>query len=76
MTQAVTIARAAFQSAGYLRVSVLEGFGILALPSEGPQAFSTHRVVYVSFHTHEDAPPEYVAWVDLTERTVVESWEE
>ena len=76
VTQAVTIARAAFQSAGYLRVSVLEGFGILALPSEGQQAFFTHRVVYVSFHAAENARPEYVAWVDLTDRTVVESREE
>ena len=76
VAQAVTIARGALQSAGYLRLSMLEGYGILALPSEGQQAFYAHRVVYVSFHAHEDAPPEYVAWVDLTERTVVESGEE
>ena len=76
VAQAVTIARDALQSAGYLRVSGLEGFGILALPSEGPQAFYAHRVVYVSFHAHEDARPEYIVWVDLTDRTVVESWEE
>ncbi len=76
VTQAVTIARASLQSAGYLRGSVLEGFGILALPSEGQQAFFAHRVVYVSFHADENARPEYVAWVDLTDQTVVESWKE
>ena len=76
VTQAVTIARDALQSVDHSRMSMLEGFGILALPSEGPQAFYAHRVVYVSFHAHEDAPPEYVAWVDLTEQTVVESGEE
>ena len=76
VTQAFTITRDTLQSASHPRVSVLKGFGILALPSDGPQAFVAHRIVYVSFHAHEDTRPEYVAWVDLTDRTIVESWEE
>ena len=56
-----TLARASLESAGYLRVSALEGFDRLALPSEGQQAFFAHRVVYVSFHADENARPEYVA---------------
>ena len=76
VTQAVTIVLDTLQSVSHPRVSVLKGFGILAIPSDGPRAFFAHRVVYVSFHTREDARPEYVAWVDITDRSVVESWEE
>jgi len=78
---AVKIAQKALQKDGYSRIQQLEGYGILAFKpasestSENGGFFDT-RVVYVSFHEHVDARPEFVAWVDLTEGTVIKSRED
>ncbi len=67
---AAELAREALVEAGHAGVEELEGYGILAYPDDGA-AFFEHRVLYVSFHPDEDSRPEYVAWVDLTDREVV-----
>ena len=73
--EAVKIARAHFLSLGLARVQQLKGFGILAYRPEGKGFYDT-RVIYISFHANEDAPPEMVAWVDLTSQTVLNAREE
>lgn len=74
--EAISIARNYFDGQGVSRVAELEGFTILTFPGEGEGNFYANRVGYVSFHPDADTPPEYVAWVDLTNQVVVESREE
>ncbi len=78
---AVKIARESLQNDGFSRIQQLEGYGILAFkPSSelasGETGFYDTRVVYVSFHEHIDARPEFIAWVDLTEESVIKSRED
>lgn len=68
--QAEAIARAYFAQQGIGPVAQLEGFSILAYRPRGRGFFDT-RVLYVSFHRDSDAPPQYVAWVDLTRQRVL-----
>lgn len=68
---ATDLAREALIEAGYTEVEALEGYGILAFPTDSDAAFFDHRVLYVSFHQTEDRRPEFVAWVDLTTREVI-----
>lgn len=74
-TEAIDLARSHFQREGIARVTTLKGYGILAYRPEGT-GFYHHRVIYVSFHLHDDAPPEYVAWVDLTDQSILKAREE
>lgn len=73
--EAEAIARAHFGALGADRVAKLQAFGILAYQPRGKGFYDT-RVLYISFHRDGDAPPEYVAWVDLTQRRVLRSREE
>jgi hypothetical protein len=81
VTDSVKIARESFQDEGVSRILELEGFSILAfkpsaeLTSENGGFYET-RVAYVSFHEDVDARPEFVAWVDLSEGTVIKSRED
>ena len=69
------IARAHFAAGGQARVAALKAFAILAYQPTGTGFYPT-RVLYLSFHRNADAPPEYVAWVDLTQRRVLRSRQE
>ena len=69
------IARAHFAAGGQTRVAALQAFAILAYQPTGKGFYPT-RVLYLSFHRNSDAPPEYVAWVDLTQRRVLRSRQE
>lgn len=69
------IARAHFTALGQDRVAQLQAFGILAYLPTGKGFYAT-RVLYISFHRDSDAPPEYVAWVDLTQRRVLRARQE
>jgi len=75
IAEATALARTYFLSLGRTRVQELQGYGILAYRPQG-KGFYESRVIYVSFHATDDAPPEFVAWVDLTNRTIVNSREE
>lgn len=80
--EAIDIARNSLVQQGNNRVSQLKGYGILAYKPESElngrhdKGFYDSRVVYVSFHEDIDARPEFVAWVDLTQQTVVNSRED
>lgn len=74
-TEAAGLARSWFLARGQTRVRDLQAFGILAYQPTGSGFYST-RVVYVSFHQNSDAPPEYVAWVDLTRQRVLRARQE
>ncbi len=69
------IARAYFDARSMERVSALKAFGILAYLPEGTGFYPT-RVIYLSFHAADDAPPEFAAWVDLTTQRVLRIREE
>jgi len=73
--EAEGIARTHFAAGGQARVAELKSFAILAYQPSGKGFYAT-RVLYVSFHLNSDAPPEYVAWVDLTQRRVLRSRQE
>ena len=73
--EAQALARKYFSRIGKDRVPNLEGFSILAYRPHGSGFFNT-RMLYVSFHRDSDAPPEYVAWVDLTRQRVWRAREE
>jgi hypothetical protein len=75
IAEAEGIARAHFATLGQDRVAQLQAFGILAYQPRGKGFYPT-RVLYISFHRDSDAPPEYVAWVDLTERRVLRARQE
>lgn len=79
--EAVNIARESLLQDGFDRIQQLDGYGILAFkPSSEatsePGGFYDTRVAYVSFHDHIDARPEFIAWVDLSEQTVIKSGED
>lgn len=69
------IARRYFSEGGKSRVAVLKAYGILAHRPQGTGFYPT-RVIYVTFHEGDDAPPEFAAWVDLTRQLVVRTREE
>ncbi len=73
--EAEGIARAHFAADGQARVAARQAFAILAYQPGGKGFYAT-RVLYISFHRNSDAPPEYVAWVDLTQRRVLRSRQE
>jgi hypothetical protein len=75
IAEAEGIARAHFAALGQDRVAQLQAFGILAYQPRGKGFYPT-RVLYISFHRDSDAPPEYVAWVDLTEGRVLRARQE
>lgn len=75
IADAVQLARAHFLSLGLSRVQTLKAYGILAYRPEG-KGFYDSRVIYVSFHAGDDAPPEMIAWVDLTHQTILNAREE
>lgn len=75
IADAVDLARSYFLSVGLARVQTLTAYGILAYRPEG-KGFYDSRVIYVSFHAGEDAPPKMIAWVDLTNRTILNAREE
>lgn len=74
-TEAEGLARAHFAARGEGRIAQLRAFAILAYQPTGKGFYPT-RVLYISFHRDSDAPPEYVAWVDLTERRVLRARQE
>ncbi|MEO8445826.1 MAG: hypothetical protein ABI567_12535, partial [Gammaproteobacteria bacterium] len=75
VTDAADLARQYFISRGKARVADLKAYGILAYLPTGKGFYPT-RVIYVSFHPNDDAPPDCAAWVDLTNRLVLRTREE
>ena len=75
ISEAEGIARAHFTALGQDRVAQLQAFGILAYQPTGKGFYPT-RVLYISFHRDGDAPPEYVAWVDLSQQRVLRARQE
>ena len=75
IAEATQLARAYFLSRGLTRVQELQGYGILAYRPKG-KGFYNRRVIYISFHEHGDAPPEFVEWVDLTNQKILKAREE
>lgn len=75
VTEAAELARTYFLNQGFAKIAGLKAYGILAYKPEGIGFFDT-RVLYVSFHQHDDAPPELAAWVDLTNRLILRVREE
>lgn len=75
ITEATKLAREYLANLGFPRVLGLKGFGILAYKPKG-KGFYDRRVIYVSFHEHDDAPPEFAAWVDLTKQKILKTWRE
>lgn len=73
--EAEGIARAYFNDRGTVRVAALRAYGILAYLPQG-KGFYPVRVIYLSFHEAEDAPPEFAAWVDLSNQRVLRIREE
>jgi hypothetical protein len=69
------LARKYFTAQGSKRIAGLRAYGILGYKPEGKGFFDT-RVIYVSFHKHDDAPPELMAWVDLTNQRILQVGEE
>ena len=75
IVQAEALARQYFNERSMDRVADLQAYGILAYLPQGKGFYPT-RVIYMSFHLDADAPPEYAAWVDLTNRRVLRIREE
>jgi hypothetical protein len=75
IAEAAQLARAYFLREGFHRVAGLRAYGILAYKPEGTGFYDT-RVIYISFHKHDDAPPELMAWVDLTNQQILQAREE
>lgn len=69
------LARKYFIGQGFKRIASLLAYGILAYKPEGDGFYDT-RVVYVSFHKDNDAPPQLMAWVDLTNQRILQVREE
>ena len=78
--QAIALARTYFAAQGLDRVQQLEGYVIQAYQAEDSTGFGTGfyatRVLYVTFHAQIDERPEFVAWVDLTNATVIKSFQD
>ena len=69
--EATALARSYFRSQGF-RIDGLKAYGILAYKPQGVGFFDS-RVLYVSFHKRDDAPPELSAWVDLTNQLILQT---
>lgn len=69
------LARKYFIRHGFKRIAGLRAYGILAYKPEGTGFYDT-RVIYVSFQKDDDAPPQLMAWVDLTNQQILEVREE
>ena len=77
VAEAIALAQADLVEQGFTDAAALEGYGILALKGDNNVSdFYNTRVVYVSFHAHVDARPEYVALVDISNQVVLESRED
>lgn len=74
-TEAEALARKYFLDHGITQISNLEAFSILAYKPTGVGFFDT-RVIYVSFHDHDDAPPQFMAWVDLSQQRIIKARKE
>ena len=70
--EATALARSYFRSQGFAMIAGLKAYGILAYKPQGVGFFDT-RVLYVSFHKHDDAPPQLSAWVDLTNQLILQT---
>ena len=75
VAEAAQLARNYFIRQGFKRIAGLRAYGILAYKPDGNGFYDT-RVIYVSFHKHDDAPPQLMAWVDLTNQQVLQIREE
>ncbi len=71
--RAIELARAYFLAQGQSRVNQLRGFVIMAYRSQGATGFYDSRVLYVTFHETLDERPEYLAWVDLRDETILKA---
>lgn len=74
--QATALARTYFAEQGFERLQQLEGYVIQAYQTEGSTGFYATRVLYVTFHERIDERPEFVAWVDLTNETVIKGFQD
>ncbi len=74
-TEAEKLARTYFVNHGVSKAADLKAFSILGYKPEGAGFYNT-RVIYVSFHNNEDTPPEFMAWVDLSNQRVIKTREE
>ncbi len=70
---AIELARDYFLAAGESRVNELHGFVIMAYRPQGATGFYDSRVLYVTFHQSLDERPEYLAWVDLSQETILKA---
>ncbi len=75
IAEATQLARDYFLNKGLSRVTDLKGYGIMAYSPTG-KGFFANRVIYISFHSATDAPPEFMAWVDLTNGAIIKAREE
>lgn len=75
VVEAEQVARKYFLGQGLKKINGLKAFGILAYKPAG-KGFYDSRVIYISFHEHADAPPQLTAWVDLTNKRILEVREE
>ena len=78
-TEAAELARTYFLNQGFAKAGSMIAYSILtykprASKPAGAGFFDT-RVLYVSFHQHHDAPPEFAAWVDLTNQLILKTWQ-
>ncbi len=74
--RAIALARLFFRTAGHQRILQLNGYVIQAYEPEGTTGFYDARVLYVTFHEDITARPEFGAWVDLTNESVIKSFYE
>ena len=75
IAEAAQLARTHFLNQGLAKIADLKAYGILAYKPKGGGFFET-RVLYVSFHQNDDAPPEFAAWVDLTNQMILKERQE
>lgn len=68
---AIALAREFWEAEGDDRIDELKGFSIWALREDG-RVYDV-RMAYVSFHPTREHDPELIAWVDLTNETIVRS---
>jgi hypothetical protein len=72
VAEAAALARTYFLNQGLAQADGMKAFSILAYKPAGGGFFDT-RVLYVSFHQRDDAPPEFAAWVDLTNQLILKT---
>lgn len=72
--RAIALARLHFRTAGQQRILQLNGYVIQAYEPEGTTGFYDTRVLYVTFHEDITSRPEFGAWVDLTNESVIKSF--